>query len=70
MYKELKEDVSTVSHDTIQLLEALKILVTPQLKKELRGLSLAEHLANELAAIRRLLKIQQQPMRDLTLEEY
>ena len=37
---------------------------------ELRGLTLAQHLANELAIIRRMLRVQHQPMRDLTLEEY
>ena len=70
MYQELKEDVNAVSLDTIQLLTALKTLVHPQMQEELRGLSLAQHLANELSALRRTLKTQQQPMRDLTLEEY
>ena len=48
MYKELKEDARTVPLDTIQLLQALKTLVAPQLNEELRGLSLAEHLATNL----------------------
>ena len=70
MYKELMEDVTAASLDTVQLLTALKTLVAPQMQEELRGLTLAQHLANELSAVRRQLRLQQQPMRDLTLEEY
>jgi len=70
MYKELLEDVNAASLDTVQLLTALKTLVAPQMNEELRGLTLAQHLANELAVIRRMLRVARQPMRDLTLEEY
>ena len=70
MYKELLEDVNAASLDTVQLLTALKTLVAPQMNEELRGLTLAQHLANELAVIRRMLRVAHQPMRDLTLEEY
>jgi hypothetical protein len=70
MYKELLEDVNAASLDTVQLLTALKTLVAPQMNEELRGLTLAQHLANELAVIRRMLRVALKPMRDLNLEEY
>ena len=70
MYLEIREDGSSDSLDDVQLLGALKTLVAPQLYEELRGLTLAQHLANELAVIRRLLRTQNQPLRDMTLEEY
>ena len=69
-YQELREDANAVSLDKIQLFTALKILVAPQLHGELRGHTLAQHLANELAVNRRLLKTENQPMRDMTLNEY
>ena len=70
MYLEIREDGSSDPLDGVQLLGALKTLVAPQLYEELRGLTLAQHLANELADIRRELRTKNEPLRDMTLEEY
>ena len=70
MYKEVKDDVATDAVDKTQLLTALKVMVAPQMDGTWEGLTLAHHLSTEASAVRRTLKLESKPVRDLTLEEY